>query len=38
VPRNNGAVYLAFRKAGHKHLDFDALYRRQQARAAGKGI
>lgn len=30
VPRNNGAVYLAFRKTGHKHLSFDHLYARQQ--------
>jgi hypothetical protein len=30
VPRNNGAVYLAFRKDGHRHRDFDRLYERQQ--------
>lgn len=32
VPRNNGAIYLAFRKDSHRHIDFDHLYRRQQAR------
>jgi hypothetical protein len=36
VPRNNGATYLAFRKDGHRHIDFDRLYDRQKARA-GKG-
>ena len=30
VPRNNGAVYLAFRKDGHRHRDWDALYARQR--------
>jgi hypothetical protein len=30
VPRNNGAVYLAFRKDGHRHRDFDRQYARQQ--------
>lgn len=34
VPRSNGAIYLAFRKDGHKHRDFDRLYSRQQARVA----
>lgn len=34
IPRSNGAVYLVFRKASHRHIDFDKLYRRQQARAA----
>lgn len=29
VPRNNGATYLAFRKDGHRHRDFDRLYTRQ---------
>lgn len=32
VPRNNGAVWLCFRKDGPKHLDFDRLYERQQNR------
>lgn len=32
VPRNNGAVYLIFRKDGHQHRDFDALYERQALR------
>jgi len=31
VPRSNGAVYLAFRKDGHRHKDFDRLYRQQPA-------
>ena len=31
VPRSNGAVYLAFRKDGHRHKDFDRLYARQPA-------
>lgn len=31
VPRSNGAVYLAFRHDGHRHLDFDQLYQRQEA-------
>jgi len=31
VPRNNGATYLAFRKDGHGHRDFDQLYARQGA-------
>ncbi len=31
VPKNNGAVYLAFRKDGHRHKDFDRLYARQPA-------
>lgn len=30
VPDNNGAIYLAFRKDGHRHRDFDRLYARQQ--------
>lgn len=29
VPRNNGATYLAFRRDGHRHRDFDRLYERQ---------
>lgn len=29
VPRSNGAVWLAFRKSGHRHMDFDRLYARQ---------
>jgi hypothetical protein len=33
VPRNNGATWLAFRKDGHRHRDFDRLYARQEARA-----
>ena len=37
VPRNNGATYLVFRKAGHRHVDFDRLYARQEAQA-GKGV
>ncbi len=32
VPRSNGAVWLAFRKSGYRHIDFDALYQRQEAR------
>ena len=31
VPRSNGAVYLAFRKDGHRHKDFDRVYARQPA-------
>jgi hypothetical protein len=31
VPRSNGAVYLAFRKDGYRHKDFDRLYARQPA-------
>jgi hypothetical protein len=34
VPRNNGATYLAFRKDGPRHHDFDRLYARQKAGAA----
>lgn len=34
VPRSNGAVYLAWRKDGHQHRDFDGLYERQQRREA----
>jgi hypothetical protein len=33
VPRNNGATYLAFRKDGHQHRDFDRLHARQLAPA-----
>lgn len=33
VPRSNGAVYLVWRKDGHQHRDFDALYERQEARS-----
>jgi hypothetical protein len=33
VPRNNGATYLAFRKDGHRHRDFDRLYARQRRAA-----
>jgi hypothetical protein len=36
VPRNNGATWLVFRKRGHRHLDFDRRYARQEARS-GKG-
>lgn len=32
VPRSNGAVYLVWRKDGHQHRDFDALYERQMSR------
>jgi hypothetical protein len=32
VPRSNGAVYLVWRKAGHLHVDFDAMYERQERR------
>lgn len=34
VPRSNGAVYLVWRKAGHEHRDFDAMYEGQEARNA----
>jgi hypothetical protein len=34
VPRNNGATWLAFRKDGHRHLNFDRLYERQNRGAA----
>ena len=30
VPKSNGAVYLVFRKDGHRHLDFDRLFARQE--------
>jgi hypothetical protein len=33
VPRSNGAVWLAFRKAGHRHINFDRRYERQDAQA-----
>jgi hypothetical protein len=33
VPRNNGATWLAFTKGGFRHIDFDRLYARQEARA-----
>jgi hypothetical protein len=33
VPHSNGSTYLAFRKAGHRHVDFERLYARQQVRA-----
>jgi hypothetical protein len=36
VPRNNGATYLAFRRDGHRHRDFDRQFERQRART-GKG-
>jgi len=36
VPGNNGAIYLLFRRDGHKHRDFDKLYRQQQARISGR--
>jgi len=29
APRSNGATYLAFRRDGHRHRDFDRLYARQ---------
>jgi hypothetical protein len=34
VPRSNGAVYLVYRHDDHRHVDFDALYRRQALRFA----
>ena len=34
VPRNNGATYLAFRKDGHRHRDFERMYLRQMRRAS----
>ena len=34
VPRSNGAVYLVWRKDGHQHRDFDALYEREAGRIA----
>jgi len=34
VPKNNGAIYLVIRTAGHKHRTFDELYQRQARRAA----
>lgn len=34
VPRSNGAVWLCFRRSGHRHIDFDRLYARQMARVA----
>jgi hypothetical protein len=37
VPRSNGATYLVFRKTGHRHVDFDRLYARQEGRAR-KGV
>ena len=37
VPRSNGATYLAFRKDGHRHRNFDRLYERQQARVGYSG-
>lgn len=33
VPRSNGAVWLAFRRSGHHHVSFDALYARQEQAA-----
>jgi len=33
VPRSNGAIYLVFRKSGHRHIDYDGHFARQQARA-----
>lgn len=33
VPRSNGAVYLVWRKAGHEHRDFDAMYESQERRS-----
>ncbi|HZO25091.1 MAG TPA: hypothetical protein VFH48_03750 [Chloroflexota bacterium] len=36
VPRNNGAVWFTFRASGHRHLDFDGSYDRQQAHAGGE--
>jgi hypothetical protein len=33
VPRSNGATYLVFRKSGHRHIDFEGRYARQEARA-----
>lgn len=34
VPKNNGAVYLIYRKDGARHLDFDRRYARQMSRLA----
>jgi hypothetical protein len=34
VPRNNGATYLAFRKSGPIHIDFERLYERQARKGA----
>jgi hypothetical protein len=34
VPRSNGATWMAFRRDGGGHLDFDALYERQVSRLA----
>lgn len=31
VPKNNASVYVVFRKDGHRHIDFDRLYRLGQA-------
>lgn len=33
VPRCNGAVYLVWRRDRHQHIDFDAIYDRQEARS-----
>lgn len=38
VPRNNGAVWLVFRHSGHRHLDFDDLYVRQERTALQEAI
>lgn len=37
APRSNGATYLAFRRSGHRHVDFDRLYARQEIRQATMG-
>lgn len=37
VPRNNGSTYLAFRRAGHRHTDFDRLYARQMSQLEATG-
>jgi hypothetical protein len=34
VPRSNGAMWLACRKSGHRHVDFARLYERQARGAA----
>jgi hypothetical protein len=34
TPRSNGAIWLAFRREGHRHQDFQRLYERQQRRVA----
>lgn len=36
APRSNGAVWLAFRRSGHRHTDFDRLYAQQQQPRPGE--